>query len=637
MSDFPLASLDTLARENRRHCLPPPRLRLDEWADSNFYLSPENSAHAGPWRCLPYQREVLRAMSDPRVERVTWQASSRVGKTKCMVALVAFHMAHDPCSVMLVQPTLDVAEAFSRDEISPMLRDVVAVRGLVAEGHKMSANTLRNKLFPGGKLILGGANNATAFQRVTVRILLLDEADKYAANAGGEGDPVELAITRTKDSAMRKIVVVSTPLLENSSRVRKLFEEGDQRRYYVPCTHCGHFDILVFHQEADGVGHRMRWPKDDPDGAYFQCSRCSGAIEHKDKRRIVEAGEWRAAQPFTGHASFHCWAAYGYQPNATWGHIATEFVRAGHDATKLQAFFNTTLGETWSQRGEAPSWQRLFERREGYPIGKVPVGGQLLTAGVDVQKGRLVYEVVAWGADKESWSVEADVIPGDTGLSTTPIWAELDKLLMREWPCADGRFLTIANLGIDSGYNTHAVYEWASRHPGVVLACDGRDTGATLLGMPKRVGSVLGSGKRLSREVLLWPVNVSKAKVELYACLQLAAPDLDQDAPGWCHFPDYPREFFQELTAEELVEARRKDGTTESSWVKLAGRENHSLDCRNYARAAAARARIDLLKSLVAPSAPSSPSAPPIAAPPQPPARRQPQSGFWGSRRGSLW
>ncbi|WP_419636776.1 terminase gpA endonuclease subunit, partial [Thiolapillus sp.] len=47
-----------------------------------------------------------------------------------------------------------------------------------------------------------------------------------------------------------------------------------------------------------------------------------------------------------------------------------------------------------------------------------------LTAGVDVQRDRLECEVVAWGRDKISWSVDYQVLDGDT--AQLEVWQKLD-------------------------------------------------------------------------------------------------------------------------------------------------------------------------------------------------------------------
>ena len=65
------------------------------------------------------------------------------------------------------------------------------------------------------------------------------------------------------------------------------------------------------------------------------------------------------------------------------------FQEAQKNPALLQVFVNTVLGETWTQQGEAPDWQRLYDRRENYGIGTIPASGLFLTAGVDVQRDRI--------------------------------------------------------------------------------------------------------------------------------------------------------------------------------------------------------------------------------------------------------
>ena len=260
-------------------------------------------------------------------------------------------------------------------------------------------------------------------------------------------------------------------------------------------------------------GHSMRWDDGRPEDAYFVCQGGGCVIEHKDKRSMMERGEWRADRPFKGHASFHIWAAYSYSPNATWGHIAQEFLEANAGGPeKLKTFVNTTLGETWVEKGEAPEWERLYDRREPYERGTVPAGVVLLTAGVDVQRDRLVWEVVGWGQDRQSWSIDADVIMGDTA-GDAP-WEQLAELLDHQWPDATGRLWSISVMAVDSGDQTQRVYDWVSTKPrSRVLAVKGVGTARVILDAPKSVDLDF-RGRRKRGGVRLWPVGTAQAKEE---------------------------------------------------------------------------------------------------------------------------
>jgi len=479
-----------------------------------------------------------------------------------------------------------------------------------------------------------GANSGRGFRRVSRRVVIFDEVDGYPPSAGAEGDQIKLGEKRAEYYWNRKIIAGSTPLIAGSSRIEEMFEAGDRRRFYVPCPHCGHMDYLAFHPKSER-GHVMRWPNDQPEGAFFDCSGGGCVIEETSKRAMLERGEWRADGEFAGHASFHIWAAYSLSPNATWAQIATEFLDAKRlGPEKLKTFVNTVLGETWHERGDAPDWERLYQRREPYAIGLSPQGPIILTAGVDVQKDRLVYEVVGWGASKESWSVDAGELHGDTALEST--WAQLDALLSRAY--ADGqddRPATISMLAVDSGYNTQVVYGWARQHPmSRVIACKGMSGARMLVGAPSPV-DVTVRGKKMQRGYKVWPVGVDIAKSELYGWLRLRAGEGDPP-PGYCHFPEYGESFFQQLTAEHLVTAiNRRTHRAKMEWQVLPNRENHFLDARILARVAAAVLGIDRMARPAQDAPPPSPVAPPrapefrIATPPPTPPRRS--DGWLGS------
>lgn len=623
------ANLDTIVAGAMHAWRPPPKLSLSEWADRHFYLSAESAAEPGRWKCLPYQVEPLDAITDPRVEQVTWMKSARIGYTKCMNAAIGYHIHQNPCPILVVQPTVDDAKGYSKEEIAPMLRDCPELTKIVFEdveevGPKDSGNTILHKRFPGGVLSMVGANSGAGFRRVSRKVVIFDEVDGYPPSAGSEGDQIRLGIKRTEYYWDRKIIAGSTPLVAGHSRIETLFEAGDQRRYYVPCPQCGHMAPLVF---SGDKGHAMTWPKDEPDKAFFTCQASGCVIEHRQKREIVERGEWRAGAEFKGHASFHIWAAYSYAPNASWGQIAGEFLAAKGNVETLKTFVNTVLGETWKEKGDAPAWEKIYQRRETYSIGTVPEGVRFLTAGVDVQKDRWVWEVVGWGDDKQSWSIDSGVIPGDT--SNENDWTKLDDLLNQTWLTVTGAPQAILMLAIDSGYNTQQVYTWARRYNGRVIATKGQSTARTLIGPPTAV-DVTTRGKKIARGCKVWPVGVDIAKAELYGWLRL-----ESVIGGYCHFPQYGEAFFKQLTAEQLVSTvNKRTGRAVLEWQLIPGRENHFLDCRVYARAAAAVLGVDRMRRESPPAAQAKPkpetrSPPP---PPRPQAKPSPDSRFYGGR-----
>jgi phage terminase large subunit GpA-like protein len=596
---------------------PPPKLSLSQWADEHFYLSAESAAEPGRWRTLPYQRGILDAITDPAIARVTVMKAARIGYTKCLNAAIAYHMAEDPCPILVVQPTVEDAEGYSKEEIAPMLRDCAVLADLVTDKVRTADSTILHKRFPGGVLSMVGANSGRGFRRVSRRVVIFDEVDGYPPRgAGNEGDPIKLGERRAEYYWNRKIIAGSTPLLAGASRIEELFEAGDQRRFHVPCPHCGHADVLSFDRKA-ARGHTMQWPDGNPAAAHFVCRSCGAAIAEEHKLKMLELGEWIADVPGGTHASFHIWTAYSLSPNASWGAIAAEYIEAKKRPETERTFVNTVLGETWKERGDAPEWEQLYRRRESYPIGTIPVEPLVITCGVDVQKDRLVYEVVAWLADKQSYSVDAGAIEGDTALDST--WAQLDELAGRTFTGPDGVEHHIRMLAIDSGYNTQVVYGWVRGKPRA-MAIKGSATATLLVGAASPVDITIG-GRKIQRGGKVWTVGVDLAKSELYGWLRV---------PGFCHFPQYEGEFFKQLTAEHLVTSTNKTtGRETRAWHALPNRPNHHLDCRIYARAAAYVLGLDKHRP---PTTPAAPKDPPAS---DPFSVVKPKRGWLGARRGS--
>ncbi len=576
--------------------VPPPPMTGTEWADANYYLSAESAAEPGKWRTLPYQVEMLNCMTDRDTEQVSVKKSARVGYTKCLNAACGYYMEHDPSPILLVQPTDDDAKDYSKDEIYPMIRDCPAIEAVMRDplpGEPQESMTY--KPFKGGVFQMVGAQSPKSFRRVSRKIIALDEVNGYPVSSGDEGDPIRLAIKRAEYYWDRKIIAGSTPTLEHG-RIDKLFEQGDQRHFYVPCPHCKHKQVLRF--------DRMKWPKGKPEEAYYECESCLEHIEYRHQRWMVTNGEWRAHRPENyakyRHASFHIWAAYSFSPNATWGQIAKEFVDAeaeGYEA--LKTFVNTVLGESWKDKGEAPDWQRIYDKREEYQMGIVPKGGLFITAGVDVQKHGLIYVVRAWGRGKESWLIDWGTLPGAPNEEAT--FKQLDQLLAHQYPHAEtGVLMPVGIMAVDSGAYTQLVYNWCRQYPmNRVMAIKGMPRGNVLLGSPVAV-DVNINGKRMSRGYKYWPVGGAVAKGEIYAWLRLDGPTDDERAvgvlyhDGYMHHPmQTEAEYFKQLTGEQLVPHKNKRGYVNLEWQKIPGRQNHALDASAYCRAAAALYGLD--------------------------------------------
>ena len=571
---------------------PDPDLTVSEWADRHRMLSGRASAEPGRYRTVrtPYMREIMDRLSpgDP-TQRIVFMKAAQVGATEAGNNWIGFAIHQAPGPMLAVQPTVELAKRNSRQRIDPLIDESPELRERVKPARSRDAgNTMLSKEFAGGILIMTGANSAVGLRSTPARYIFLDEVDAYPASADEEGDPVTLAEARSLTFAhRRKVLLVSTPTIRGLSRIEREYDASDQRRFFVPCPHCGAMQWLKF--------DRLRWQKGRPETAEYHCEGCDAAIAEHHKTAMLESGEWRAtataADPTT--VGYHLSALYSPIGWLSWERIVRAWDAAQGSDEAIKAFRNTILGETWVETGEAPDWQRLYDRRERWTSGTVPAGGLFLTAGADVQKDRIEVDVWAWGRGLESWLVDHVVIEG--GPDRHDAWSELTALLDRSWPHERGAHLRIARLAIDTGYEAPAVYSW-SRAQGFgqvspVKGVEGFNRSSPVSG-PTFVDATEG-GKRLRRGARLWTVAVSTFKAETYRFLRLERPteeDLAEGAafpPGSVHLPHWvENEWLKQFVAEQLVTVRTKRGFARLEWQKLRER-NEALDCRVYARAAA--------------------------------------------------
>lgn len=568
----------------------PTRLTVTEWADQFRILPSKGAASPGRYRSsrTPYMREPMDALSvSSPVEEVVLMAAAQTGKSESGNNWAGYVIDNAPGPMMLVQPTVDNAKRYSKQRISPMILETPSLAAKVIDNKsREGGNTILEKEFPGGIMIMGGANSAAGLRSTPVRYLFADEISNWPESVDGEGDPLELAEARTTTfGRKRKIFKCSTPGIKHVCRIESEYLKTDQRKYHVPCPHCGHKHVLQW------SGFII--PKDDagkyrPSEAYMACPECGGVMEEFHKTDMLTGGEWRATAPENAdptRVGYHISALYSPVGWKSWAKIARQWLESQGNPQKLQAFVNNVLAETWEVKGDKVSDHEIARRAEAYGTDPLPDGVVLLTAGTDVQADRLCSEIVGWGAGEETWSIEYIETYGNPDLDD--VWALHDaNVLNRVYRRADGVQLRVARCCVDTGgSSTAAVYQAvrARLATGVLLGIKGIGGEAKpILGSPTH--SNLG-------KIPLFPVGTFAAKDLVMGRLKLDTP-----GPGYCHFPDrYRPEFFKGLTAEE-VRIKYSKGFPVREWFKVYER-NEPLDCRVYATAAFAslNVRIDEL------------------------------------------
>jgi len=511
-------------------------------------------------------RGVMDAVCEPGVREVVVMTSAQVGKTEALLNVIGYHVHQEPSPILVLLPTLDIGEAFSKDRLAPMLRDTPALRGKVRDARSRdSGNTLLHKTFPGGHVTIAGANSPASLASRPIRVVLADEVDRYPVSAGAEGDPLSLAQKRAQRFWNRRFMSVSTPTVKGRSRIEMAFEASDRRYFMVPCPDCGHRQRLVWAQ--------VHWPEGRPEAAEYACETCGSSWSDAVRWAAVRRGEWAGTAPFTGVAGFHLSELYG--PGSRLGEIAEAFLKAKRSPETLKAWVNTSLGETWEDQAERVDGHMLSARVEDWGD-LAPAGVLLLTCGVDVQDTRVEVELVGWGVGEESWSLDYAILYGDP--SAPEIWQQLDDYLLQRIETEDGRSLAVQAACVDSGgHHTQAVYRFCrERFRRRVFAIKGM-AGPGRLVWPKRA-SLNNSGR-----VPLFLIGVDAAKDAVYARWRV-----DQPGPGYAHIPlGREPQWFEQATAEQVA-TKFVRGFPTRVWELPPGKRNEGLDCRVYAYAAMA-------------------------------------------------
>lgn len=582
-----MARLVAAARRARGRFAPPPPMTLSQWADKYMMVPPEAGALPGKFRTstAEYQRGLQDAITEVGIETVVLMMCSQSGKTQAQLNAIGYFSHWQPSPILFVSASEGEAEKFSKNRVAKMIRATPVLRKLFPSPRaRDSGNTLLNKEFAGGVLILAGANAPAGLASMPIRILMPDEVDRYPDSAGTEGDPVDLAMRRTTTFWNRKHILASTPGIKDHSRIEAAYEESDKRKYYVPCPHCGTMQPLIWERltftREEGV-------KDGRVVDVFYACEYGCEIRENSKFEMIRRGEWRAtAQSRDGKtAGFHLNALY--PPWLRWTDLVNEWLAAKKSLERKKTFINTRLAETWEIRGKGADLHELEKRKAATNFAALlPAGVLFVTAGVDVQDDRLECSRIGWGMDDERWVIDHHIFRGDPALPETLTvdgirvrndlspWAALQEHLLSEMPHELGVTMRVHAALFDSaGHHTQRVYDFtkknAARRWHAIVGRAG-------IGKPL----VSRGSEQGPSHAMLYTVGVDTAKEDIYTCFQNDKPGV-----GYCHFSaDLDSEYFRQVTSEKLVKVV-KDFVTKLEWHKK-GERNEALDCFVYARAA---------------------------------------------------
>ena len=560
-----LDAVQQTRRRALRALIPPPKLSLPDWIESTVQLPSTVSALPGKVKLWPYQRGIAEAISDPEIERVSVVKSVRVGYSMLLTATLASYVANEPAPILALLPTESDARDFVVSDLEPTFEATPVLRGLLSgEADESGRSTLLSRRFPGGSLKVVAAKSPRNLRRHTARILLIDEADAMESSA--EGNPLTLAERRTLSFANRKIILGSTPIHDETSHVLRAYAASDRRVFECPCPECGGLTEIMW--------QHIEWEPEQPATAAFRCPHCNELIVERHKAAMVAKGDWRITAPnVKGHAGFRINALVSNLANATWGKLATEFLKAKNDPAELQTFVNTLLGQGWREATEEIDETGLMARAEAFGLNAIPADVLVMTCGVDVQHDRL--EIIYLGFGKgDIFTLGHSVIFGSPHEDST--WAELDDALRQTWQHPKGGTLKIDAAIVDSG--------------------DGQTVDSVYSFTKPRFGRRIVSGKGMAgNRPAITRSNAKGVPIFLIGVDGLKAQLLTRLAKGQTiRFSNtLEPEWYSQLASERRV-VRYSRGQPVRQFERIAGRRAEALDCFVYAMAARELVKLDL-------------------------------------------
>jgi phage terminase large subunit GpA-like protein len=560
----------------------PDKRTVSQWCADNLVLPSGESAEPGPLNLArtPYMRGILDAYGCDDISRITFVASTQVGKTTTQLAAMLWAIDQRPGPFLYVLPTEMIAKRFSSRRFGPMLAGNPVLQKY-RTGNPRDEKDLEYKLL-NSSILFGWSNSPSTLASFPICYLTFDEIDKFGRDRK-EADPISLGVERTRTFTLRrKILLASTPTTPEGP-ISLSWEQSNQHRYYVPCPQCGEPQTLEFPQ--------VKFDSKLPPGtiahnrlAYYECKHCEFKIRDGDKPRMLQQGEWRAEKDECEDPSHIGFALNAlYSPWLTFSEIAAEFLLSKSDPAKLQNFVNSWLGQPFEDVKVKVSHSHLAECVSGRKRGELPVDTLLVTAGVDwhgEEKG-LRWTVWAWdtkhGANKSyliDWGISRDALDLDT------------HLLNKNWVEPSGKPHGIYRGGADSGdgNKTHEVYDWTRSTRGAFLPTKGLQGGKIQIKPISESPVDYRHGNKRYHGFVLLNVNTKYYKDKLAAILgnsEFAAVDFPAETPD---------SFFKSLTCERLV---REPGGKMVWKVPYHGADNHYLDATVIALALADHSQLN--------------------------------------------
>jgi len=553
-----------------------PRIDVPAWAERYRVLGDE-SPEPGPWQNwrTPYLVGPMQAFSDPGVETIVCCFAAQCGKTEFQNNCLGYIAMEEPGTTLVAFPSERSADKHIKSRVHPMILQSEELKRRLAPGPDSLG--IKEIHFDRCSVYTAWSNSPDSMSSTPCRYVIVDEADAFAAYAGGKhGNPIELLSARTRAYKGRnKILIVSTPTVEYGY-VWPLWLKSNRQLHHVPCPHCGEYQALEF--------PNLKWQKKcsplevyEQNLAWYECAHCKEEIRPQQKREMVSRGVWCPAgqhvnrsgelegpSPPKIRSGFRLPVLYS--PMVTWGEVAKEWIESLGDQGAIHNFFNLSQALPYEQKRKPVTVAKINQAKRKYPAGTVPVGALKLTAGIDVQMDHFWYVVRAWGLKERSWLVRY-------GMCLS--FPEVEAVLMSGYPSVEGdRQFVVTKACIDSRYRMSEVHEFVRPRFPRVIATMGS-------GHPAMVHSKMPSHPEPG--ILRYTFKADLYKDKLSSLIE----GRGGEEPEWAVFDGVEDDYVQQMTSEEK-KFEVKNGRKFYTWkAKTDTTPNHLWDAEVLAVLAA--------------------------------------------------
>ncbi len=547
-----------------------PKLTISEWADENIVLSSKSSAMAGKYKTslVPFTKEIMDCLSPTHpATQVVFMKPSQISGTQLILNWNGYTIDVCPSPFLIVEPTVDMAKKLSKQRLQDMIQNSAKLSALVKPSReKDGGNTMLCKEYAGGVTVLTGANSASGLRMMPMRNAAADEVDSYPIDLDGEGDVIAIIRKRLSTFGRRqKLFILSSPTEKENSRIEREYLLSDQRKYNLPCPHCGYMQHLQWSNvkfDYDKTTYELL------SEVTYACDNCGCHIEERHKTSMLKDGEWIPENAEKGNCpGFHINGLYSPLGWLSWEQITLEFLtfKRLKDEPLQKTWTNTVLAETWESKGASLEYSYLYNRRESVSDMLNPKI-VMLTCAADVQDNRIETKVVGWRPNQECHVIETKYFMGSP--AEMLVWDNLREYLQKTFKHINGQMRIVATTIDTGGHYTAETYEFVkASDPLSVFAVKG----ASMPGSP-----ISGKPSVQKNGVNLYMLGTDTIKNLLFSRLLI-----EEKGAGYVHFPaDLDEEYFKQLTAETR-KVKYIKGFKKYEWIKTRKR-NEQLDLFVY-------------------------------------------------------